>query len=1012
MIHATDPVITASLPAIPEALRPETNARIGALFEAVASLPESPGGAPGWRGQLARVFAASEFVARSCAREPALLAGLIGSGELFRAYAPGELTGLILAATAAAGDEAALSRTLRRQRAREMVRIAWRDLTGMAALDETVADLSALAEACLDGALDRLHGWAAQKHGAPRGQPSGRPQRLVVLAMGKLGGRELNFSSDIDLIFCYPEEGECETASAPDLTAHARSASGSPPSPANGRGNEGEGARGPRTRVPDVPPITPPIGEQGLSNQEFFARLGRALIRALHENTADGFVFRVDMRLRPNGESGPLALSFEAMEHYYQLHGRDWERYAFIKARVVAGDRAAGAELLATLKPFVYRKYLDYGAIESIRTMKAMIEREMARQGMNRNIKLGRGGIREIEFIVQTHQLIRAGREPSLQEPNARRVLAALRRAGYLETEAAIRLDAAYVFLRDVEHRLQMVEDRQTQRLPDDEPGQLRLAFACGFSDWPTFLAALDGHRQAVHEQFSVLFRQAGEEQGAPDSLVTLWQGQLDDEAAGRLLREQGYAESGEVLALLQSLRTSGAYLALSTTGRERVDRVVPMILAQCGRSPAPLATLQRLVQVLEAIGRRTAYFALMAENPPVVKQLVSLAGASPWIANWIARHPLLLDELLNPALARLPVPAQLHDELRERLAQLPADDLELQMEVLREFRHGHVLRVAAADLGTKLDPLETGGALAAIADTVVGESLRLAERDLQKRHGRPRCPGHASAPGLAVIGYGKLGSRELGYGSDLDMIFLYEGCDNGESDGERPLPNESWFARLGQRLIHLLTTRTAGGLLYEVDMRLRPSGKSGPLVASLDSFERYQTTEAWTWEHQALVRARPVAGDPGVIAEFARLRAAILCRPRDPAGLVRDVLDMRARMRESHGSRESGLVDLKHDRGGIVDIEFMVQYWVLRWAAEHPALIRQTDNIHILQALAGEGLLDPKRAAFLEEGYRRYLSLEHHLKLQEQGSLLPAAQLGDLPERVRQVWKDEFNEE
>ncbi|MEK6771821.1 MAG: bifunctional [glutamate--ammonia ligase]-adenylyl-L-tyrosine phosphorylase/[glutamate--ammonia-ligase] adenylyltransferase, partial [Pseudomonadota bacterium] len=784
---------------------------------------------------------------------------------------------------------------------------------------------------------------------------------------------------------------------------------------------------------------------------------------ALNENTADGFVFRVDMRLRPNGESGPLALSFEAMEHYYQLHGRDWERYAFVKARVVAGDRAAGAELLATLKPFVYRKYLDYGAIESIRTMKAMIEREMARQGMNRNIKLGRGGIREIEFIVQTHQLIRGGREPSLQEPNARRVLAVLRRAGYLKEEAATRLDAAYVFLRDVEHRLQMAEDQQTQRLPDDELGQLRLAFASGFDDWTSFLATLDGHRLAVHEQFSALFRQAGEAQDATDPLVTLWQGALDDEAAGRLLREQGYAESGEVLALLQSLRTSGAYLALSTTGRERVDRVVPMILAQCGHSPTPLATLQRLMQVLEAIGRRTAYFALMVENPPVVKQLVSLAGASPWIANWIARHPLLLDELLNPALARLPEPAQLRAELRERLAQLPADDLELQMEVLREFRHGYVLRVAAADLGAKLDPLETGSALAAIADTVVGESLRLAERDLQRRHGRPCCAGRTEPPGFAdgtegttstslyraprldpigearaarrdgspthparsscletehdcgfaVIGYGKLGSRELGYGSDLDMIFLYEGGrDGGETDGDRPLPNESYFARLGQRLIHLLTTRTAGGLLYEVDMRLRPSGKSGPLVASLDSFEHYQLNEAWTWEHQALVRARPVTGNPAVIEAFGRLREAILCRPRDPAKLAQDVRDMRTRMLETRDSRETGLIDLKHDRGGIVDIEFMVQYWVLRWAAEHPVLIRQTDNIHILQALAGEGLLDPKRAAFLEEGYRRYLSLEHHLKLQEQGSLLQAAQLGDLPERVRQVWKDEFNEE
>ena len=948
----------AALMAVPESLRGQVSARWQELAPSLATLP------PGkWLATLPRVFATSDFVARSCVQQPALLRDLIVSGDLSRCYLSGELARRVSRALADITDEPALKARLRQLRRREMVRIAWRDLAGWADLHETLAALSEFADACVDGALAKLHAWAVEKNGAPRGEQSGAPQRLVVLGLGKLGGQELNFSSDIDLIFAYPEDGETQ-------------------------------------------------GEPALSNHEFFIRLGQSLINALNENTADGFVFRVDMRLRPNGASGPLALSFAAMEYYYQTHGRDWERYAFIKARVIAGDSRAGTELLKTLKPFMYRKYLDYGTIESIRSMKGMIEREMARKGMHGNIKLGRGGIREIEFIAQTQQLIRGGREPQLQERHLLAVLPRLVAAGSLDPAAGNDLAQAYIFLRNIEHRLQMAADQQTQQLPTDETAQQRLAFASSFTDAKKLADELERQRERVHRHFAQLFRteDSGAGERAPDRLAAVWLGTAEAEAARQALCDSGYAQPEEALNLVNALREGPMVSAFSTGARARMDRVVPLVIEAAGKSDESLTTLQRLVHLLEAIGRRTVYFSLMAENPQVLTQLVRLGSASPWIAHWIAQHPILLDELLDPTLYELPTSDRLQDELRQRLAHIPEEDLELQMEVLREFRHGHVLRVAASDIGPGLAPEQTGAALATVAESVIGAGLELATRDLERRHGAPACPDRETPPGFAVIGYGKLGSRELGYGSDLDMIFLYEGCEEGSTHGSRPLPNEAFFARVGQRLIHILTTRTPGGILYEVDMRLRPSGKSGPLVTSLAALSQYQRHHAWTWEHQALVRARPVAGSPALVRDFAKVREDILCLPREPAKLKAEVREMREKMAAAQPSHEAGRTDVKHDPGGIVDIEFMVQYWVLRWAHEHPGLTRHTDNIHILEALKAEGLLESERARLLTEAYRRYLSVEHRLKLMERGSLANPAELGDWPERVREVWKDVFD--
>lgn len=955
------PLFDLVLKKIPIALRPLAERHGRQFHDHLAHLPNT--GIETWLPLLPRVFAASDFVAHTCVRHPEVLGDLIESGDLSRLYTTGEIARNVERAIALAADEPELKARLRALRRREMLRIAFRDLAGWATLEEVLAALSELADACIHGAAGQLLAWAKERHGVPRAESGGLEAAFVVLGLGKLGGRELNFSSDVDLVFAYTANGQCD-------------------------------------------------GSRALSNQEFFVRLSQSLINVLSEPTGDGFVFRVDARLRPFGASGPLALSFDAMEQYYQVHGREWERYALIKARACAGDRAAGDELLKHLRPFVYRRYLDYNALDAIRDMKRMIVREVARKGMQENIKLGPGGIREIEFIVQALQLVRGGREPALQEPRLLTVLPALAARGHLESAAAGELAAAYRFLRVTENRLQMIADNQTQTLPHDTTERARLAFAVGYETAETFEHELARVRAIVERHFAQMFEAAIPDTHTErsDALATAWLDTADPEAARAALRQAGFEKPEAVLPLLAALREGVAYRAFSAEGRGRMDRLVPLLLAAAGNSPEPLATLTRLTNLLEAIGRRSTYFTFLIENPMALAQLVKLFEASPWIFNWIAQHPILLDELLDPRSLYEPLArAGLADELRQRLAHIPAEDLELQMEILREFRHGHVLRVAAADIGPGLVPERVGAQLAWIAECVIAEALDLAERALGVRHGTPRC-GEARA-GFAVIGYGKLGSLELGYNSDLDIIFVYEGCADGATDGARNLPNEVYFARLGQRLIHILSTRTPGGILYEVDMRLRPSGKAGPLVTSLAAFRKYQNGHAWTWEHQALVRARPVAGDAALGAAFEHARHEVLTRSRDPEKLRTDIRDMRARMVAAYSSNGDAQFDVKHAPGGLVDIEFMVQYWVLRWAHEHPDIAQPTDNIKILETLAGRGLLPAERAELLVRAYRRYLSTEHRLKLMERGSTVDPASLDGLPEAVREIWRALFEQ-
>jgi glutamate-ammonia-ligase adenylyltransferase len=859
---------------LPEILQADAATKLGRLEEALRERGRPPAGAPPppW---LVPVLALSDFIAEAFIRDPAILSDIRTDAGARPVFPDEDLPvsarlarwWVTPGAAAQAEDLAAL---LRRFRRREMVRIAIRDLMGLSDLSATMADLTALAEACIGQALD----WHYQSLGAEKGFPTGddgRPVSLVVLGLGKLGAAELNFSSDVDLIFAYPREG----------------------------GTRGGGA-------------ADPIG-----NEEFFTRLCRRLIQAIGAPSPEGFVFRVDLRLRPFGDNGPLVMSFDALEHYYQEQGRDWERYAWIKARVVAGDRTAGAKLLERLRPFVFRRYLDFGAFESLRAMKQMITQEVRRRGLAQDIKLGPGGIREIEFFGQMFQLIRGGVRPRLQARQIRKVLAALAEDGHISGEALRELDAAYVFLREVENRLQEAGDQQTHELPEDALGRARLAAAMGFARPEDFDRALEGHRRAVHGHFRLLLAAPdGLREESPEvlELAGIWQNLAEEPGALAVLSRLGFDPAPEALRLLGELREDPDTRALSPTGRQRLDRLIPLALRESAAASHPTTALRRTLELIRAIERRTSYLALLLEYPVALGRLVRLADASPWIASFLAQHPVLLDELLDQRhLFRPPDRAALEADLAHRIAQAPADDLECQIEALCIFKQVNVLRVAAADVSGGLPLMRVSDYLSDIAETAIRQVVALAWEHLARKHGQPGLPpAHAGgARGFAVIAYGKLGGLELGYGSDLDLVFLHAAVEGQTRGGPQPIDNAQFFNRLGQRVIHLLTSHTRAGRVYEIDTRLRPSGISGVLVRHIEAFRDYQVNEAWTWEHQALIKARPVSGPSALAERFEAIRAEVLRRRRPRRALRREVAEMRERMRRERLRPEPGLFDL-----------------------------------------------------------------------------------------------------
>ncbi len=936
-----------------------------------------------------RLWGASEFAAELCIRHPDWLGTLHDEGEPWSEHSV-DYAAALRERLAPFYDldreevEARLMPLLRHFQQRELLRIIWRDICGSADMLTTAGRVSELAETILEATLALLHHHAVQRWGRPIGEDSGQPQSMVILGMGKLGAGELNLSSDIDLMFTFPEAGETESA-----------------------------------------------GEEGLSNQQFFLRLGQQLIQVLDSVTRDGFVFRVDMRLRPYGSDGALVCSFEAMENYYQAQGRDWERYALVKARVVAGDREAGADLLERLRPFVYRRYLDFSALESLRQMKIQLNKQVRRKGMRHNIKQGPGGIREVEFVVQALQLVHGGRDSQLRQPSLNRSMQALREGEYLPGEVVDELREAYAFLRDLEHKLQAFANKQTQALPAGEIERARIALAMNYPDWSTLQETLEYHRERVTEHFrSVIHIEEEEETVRQDieagELPSLWQEQLDDEAAVALLREFGYEAPEQTWQEIRDFRRQRVFVTLPAESRKRFNRFMPLLLATLAEVDTPSRGFTRVMQMVAAVARRTAYLVLLIENPAALRQFVRLCTASPFIAEFLSHHPVLLDELLD-GIDEPPEKAELQEELQQQLLRIEDGNLDAQMELLRYFKQSHMLQVAAAQITGRMTVMKVSDYLTFTAEAVLEQVFALSWDYLVAKHGYPvNKDGEHGDADFAVIGYGKLGGIELSYTSDLDLVFLHNGSlddDTVAGKGRKAINSREFYTRLAQRMITIMETQTVSGRLYEVDMRLRPSGESGLLVSSLNAFARYQREEAWTWEHQALVRARPLAGSPRLIDAFRQLRAEMLAQPRDRSALAREVLDMRRRMREQL-TRKAGRkareprFQIKQGRGGIVDVEFIVQFLVLSQSRDCPAMLEYSDNVRILEAAGGCRLLEADDIERLTDASLALRGALHRLALEQDDLGDPLGELesrrqfvADLWDRVFEAYRDREDE-
>ena len=818
---------------------------------------------------------------------------------------------------------------LRQLRAAVMARLITRDHAGMADLHEVVTTISALADFAVTTTLPIARRSLAQ-FGDPIGEESGSVQELIVIGMGKLGGHELNVSSDIDLIFIYPEDGDTN-------------------------------------------------GSRKLSNHEYFTRLGKLLISAINDLTYDGQVFRVDMRLRPYGDSGPLVMSLAALENYLLSQGREWERYAWIKARVMSGDDSYLAQLV---RPFVYRKYMDYGAYGAMRELHAQIRREVARRDMAENIKLGPGGIREVEFIAQVFQLIRGGRERRLQLRSTRDTYAILAELRLLEPETVTELLDAYTFLRNLEHRLQYLDDQQTQNLPTSEENRQRIASSMGFVQWQDFLDTLNQHRRRVTRHFEQVFFLPSENISS-HPLQTLWQ-DLKDVDASAQLQALGYQNGDEVQRQLRSLAASQRYQQMPDASRKKLDALIPPLIEVASSFDSPDLTLSRIISLLETISRRASYLSLLQEYPQTLQRLASLYSSSAWVSAYLNRHPILLDELLD---ARVLYASPDWPMLAAQLEQQMADchgDVEAQMDALRHFQHAQTFRLVAQDLAGMWTLEALSDELSRLADLVLEATLRHAWLDIPKRH--------CAVPNFAIIGYGKLGGKELGYASDLDVIFLY--------DDDHPDAAET-YSRLARKLTTWLTSTTSAGTLYDIDLRLRPNGTSGLLVSTTAAFAHYQHHQAWLWEHQALTRARFVCGDTAIGQRFEQIRHEVLTRERDNHTLRTEVINMRDKMLETHPAKNS---DIKHARGGIVDVEFITQYLILAHANQHPVLTRNSGNIALLGAAANVGLIPLELAQHCQSAYRHYRRLQHAARLNDHQHIL------DIPHEdyrhVHQLWQ------
>jgi len=928
-----------------------------------------------FKAQIKTAFALSDFVFEQSLKNPTWLIALLVEKTLFAEQVDyqNKLSQLL----SEVESETALQQKLRQFRNFHMLRIAWRDLLNMQTIEDSLAQVSELARQLITQTNNWLYQFLQPQYGQPQGELG--PQPMLILGMGKLGGGELNFSSDIDLIFSYPAQG---------VTSG---------------------------------------GKKSVEHQQFFTKLAQKLITALDQITADGQVYRVDMRLRPFGDSGPLVMHFDAMEDYYQEQGRDWERYAMLKASILNSPCPYTKQLSDILQPFIYRRYLDFSAIESLRSMKSMIEQEVRRRGLTNNIKLGEGGIREAEFVVQSLQLINGGREPSLKVQSLQLALGELVNLQILPFQSAKDLQKSYFWLRKVEHCLQQFADKQTQVLPNNDIDQKRLLTVLGINNYDDFMQQLMQHCGTVHQQFSLLVKEDNtlqdevadeQQQGAKD----LWQLQLDASETQSILNHWHLGDDlntttgasiGEnvhlqISAFKQDLTTQRIGQRGLTTLNNLMPVIIHNILSSSANNHQEL--FKRVFTVLHAILGRTAYLQLLFENQAALFHLVKLCAASPWVTEQIARFPLLLDELLNPISLYQPVAFnQYADELRQALLRVEPEDLELQIETLRQFKLSQQLKIAASDISNALPIMQVSDHLTYLAEAIIVQVVDIAWQQIVAKHGVPVCetqgPKNIQDKGFAVLGFGKLGGWELGYGSDLDLVFLHN-CDGQQfTNGEKSIGTTGFYIKLAQRILHIFTIKTGLGLLYDVDMRLRPSGNAGLLVCHVNGFATYQTENAWTWEHQALGRARFITGCDELHKRFSEVRLAVLSKPRKLLELADEVVSMREKMRKHLSKGNAENIDLKQDVGGIADIEFIVQFMLLAHTNAFANLAKWPDNLRILADLAKLSLITKAEAETLTQAYLEYRNYNHRLALQNGVLAATNATLASLQTEVKAIW-------
>ena len=908
---------------------------------------------PGFIEDLQRLALGSNYATAQLARYPELIPLLNGLQSFdLEAY-------VLTSALDVLKSDAEVKRQLRLFRHRKLTQIIFLDICRGVPVSETLQNLTRLADLLIDQALARAESLLASKHGQPLDE-QGEAMRLNVIGMGKLGGGELNFSSDIDLILTYSGDGQLKG-----------------------------------------------FGQQ--THNQFFTQVAKLFKTLLHETTADGFVYRVDLRLRPWGDAGPLVLSHASFEHYYQLHGREWEQYAMVKARVITGSDADRGYLQSIIKPFVYRRYHDYRVFDGLAQMKSKIDQQARRKDRPLNLKTGTGGIREIEFFVQAFQILKGGRNHQLQTSSLYRAMQLLSTQRVTDQSTLDRMRAAYDFLRWLENRIQMLNDQQTHEIPQKSNHLERIALLSSHDNWAQLAAQLEQHMARVGEVFARLFTSDNGTSGQATAQVGLDQLDADDHL--EKVEALGFADPPTIQQTLQAFYGSKAMLYMSGRAKQRFRCFFPEVLKLLTSYPQQTQILQKILALMSSIAGRSIYLELLYQNIPLLTRLVDLFARSNWIADEVTRHPMLIEALLYPPPAGKAFDYQeLQNELGIQLGNVAGDE-EMELDVLRQFKREQTIAVAGAELAGSLDTHEVSQYLSRLAEVLIDAVYQLARNRLDLVHGEPTSlvDGVETLPGMAVIAYGKLGGQELHYQSDLDIIFLHNSTGQHQqtrgAEGKRVIDNASYFSRLAQKIISLITLLTPAGKLYEIDTRLRPDGASGLLVSSLGGFHQYQMEKAWVWEHQALVRARFIAGAAGIAEDFARARREVLTLERNAPQLAREIVEMRDKMYQAKNPPEGEMVDVKHSRGCLVDIEFMVQYLVLLHANKFASLCQTTDNIGLINELSRLGLVGEGfgRLATIYQAYHCWL---HQQVLQNQSAAIPSQSIEAEIDTVKACWR------